>query len=158
MVTSNRELELERLREPCVERDGLRDSRGIGDLLKELRDETTALLKQEVSLAKTEMSEKTSKVGRNVASLGAGGLIAYAGALFILWSLSVLLVIGLEAAGLSEMTAAWLGPMILGVAVALIGYAMLQKGLNTLKHENYVPEKTVETLKEDKEWIQHKVG
>src|SRR4051812_1482484 len=57
---------------------------GIADLLREFREETMTLAKQEIALAKAEMKEKTSIVTRNTAYMVAGGLIAYAGLIFLL--------------------------------------------------------------------------
>jgi hypothetical protein len=61
-----------------------RDGRSMVELLKELRDETVTLMRQEVALAKVELSEKAVRYGRNIAYLAIGGLILYAGLLFLL--------------------------------------------------------------------------
>ena len=47
-------------------------------LLKKLRDDTTTLVRDEISLAKTEISEKIASTSRNVGYLAAGALVAYA--------------------------------------------------------------------------------
>lgn len=133
------------------------DGRSIAGLIRELRDETTILLRQEVALAKTEMSEKASRAGRNAAYLAAGGLVAYAGALFLLLALTSALLIGMMAAGLDAEIAWWLAPLIVGGIVALIGYGLVQKGLNALKHQSPVPEKTKESVQENKQWLQGKM-
>ena len=135
----------------------LNENRTIGSLLKELLDETRDLFKQEVALAKTEASEKASLLGKNVAFLAAGGLVAFAGALFLLAGLSVLLSWGLESAGLSDGMAAWLGPAIVGLIVALIGYFLIQKAIHTFKSGALKPELTIESIKEDKQWTQQRL-
>lgn len=98
------------------------DSRtgSVTDLLKELRDEMTLLIRQEVALAKTEFSEKSARISRNVILAVAGALAAFVGVIFILNSVSALVGIGLIAAGLGE-HAIWLAPLIVGVVVAIIG-------------------------------------
>jgi uncharacterized membrane protein len=133
-----------------------RDDRSIVELIKDLRDETTTLLKQEVELAKTEMSEKASRIGRNVGYLAAGGLVAYAGALFVLLGLSFLVSWGLEKAGLSRELALWLGPALVGLVVGIIGFVLVQKARRTLAQESLKPEITIQSLKEDKIWTQQK--
>ena len=55
--------------------------RSIGELFSELSRETTALLRQEVQLAKAEMTQKASRVGKNVGFLVIGGVVAYTGVL-----------------------------------------------------------------------------
>lgn len=134
-----------------------RDDRSIAGLIRDLREETTNLLKQEVELAKTEMAEKATKVGRNLAYLAVGGLVAYAGAMFLLLGLSVLASWGLHSAGLSEEMASWLGPLIVGLIVGIIGFALVQKARRTLAKESLKPEKTIQSLQEDKEWTQQKL-
>lgn len=129
----------------------------ITDLLKDLRDEGTLLFRQEIQLAKQEMSEKVARVGRNVGYLVAGGLVAYAGVVVVLLGLSVLVYAGLTAAGLSHMISGWLAPLIVGGVVALIGFGLVKKAQHTLSEESAVPERTMQSLREDKNWVQNKV-
>ena len=133
---------------------GARD-RSVASLLKELRDEMMTLWRQELALAKTEMSEKASKAGRNAVYIGIGGAVLFAGLLFLLVGVSALVYVGLVYAGLSHYLAGWLAPVITGAVVAVIGYVMLQKGISTLKRMSPVPQKTVESMKEDKQWLQN---
>jgi hypothetical protein len=128
----------------------------FASLIRELRDETTTLLRQEVALAKTELTEKASFLGRNSIYLAAGALVAYAGFFFILHSIVGLLQAGLMKVGLSEFVASWLAPGIVGLVVAGIGYALIQKARSTLARESLAPEKTIQSLKEDKQWTQEK--
>jgi hypothetical protein len=51
----------------------------------------------------------------------------------------------------------WLAALIVGVVVALIGYLMVQRGINGLKSTSLMPEKTLESIKEDKQWVQDQV-
>jgi len=134
------------------------DGRSITGLLRDLRDETTVLLRQEVALAKTEISEKAARAGRNVAYLATGGLVAYAGVLFLLLAATAGLLVALEAMGLDRSVTLWLAPLIVGGIVALVGYGLVQKGITTLKHESLVPEKTRESVQENKQWLQDKMS
>jgi hypothetical protein len=47
----------------------------------------------------------------------------------------------------------WVAALLVGLIVAVVGYFLLQKGMDDLKKINFVPEETVESLKEDKEWL-----
>jgi xanthine/uracil permease len=136
----------------------IREETSITGLFRQLRDETTQLLRQEVALVKTEMSEKGARVGRNTAYLAVGGLVAYAGVLLLLAAISVLIAWLLTLADVNPWIAGWVGPLIVGVIVAVIGYSLVQKALATLKNETPVPEKTIETLKEDKQWVQNRMA
>jgi len=128
----------------------------IGDLLKSLRDETTTLVRQEIALAKTEMNEKAAKAARNAGYMGAGGVLAHAGVFVLLLGLSALLYWGLVEAGLSHYVSGFLAPLIVGAVVAVIGYALIQKAISAFKHETLVPEQTVDSLKENQQWLSHK--
>lgn len=121
-----------------------RDDRSLGELFSELTQETRTLVRREVQLAKAEMSQKVSRVGKDVGFLAAGGAVAYAGLLAIVAAMIfVLAEIGLEL---------WLSALLVGIVVAAIGYFLVRKGLDALKREELAPQQTVETLKEDKEW------
>jgi hypothetical protein len=56
-----------------------REDRSIGELFAELSQKTTTLLRQEIQLAKVEMSQKASRVGKNVGFLLIGGVVATQG-------------------------------------------------------------------------------
>lgn len=150
------------VQEDRVGRDGHseahRAERSLTDLIKELRDETTLLIREEVELAKTEMSEKVSRVSRNGGYLAGGGLFAFAGLIVLLLAASAGLYVGLVAAGLANAIAGWLAPLIVGGIAVAIGYAFMQKAITTLKHESAVPERTVQTMKDDKNWMKGKVS
>jgi hypothetical protein len=130
--------------------------RSLTDVLKTLRDQFISLLRQEVDLARTEMSEKASRAGRNIGYLAVGTLVAYSGALFLLLALQQLLALGLAAAG-AQYHAQWFSALIVGAVVGLIGYALVQKAISTLKHESVMPAKTAQSLQENKQWIQERV-
>ena len=110
-----------------------RADRSITELIKELRDETIELVREEVALAKTEVSENVNRVARNSVYLGVGALIAFAGLIILLFAASAGAYVGLIAAGVENVTAGWLAPLIVGGIVLLIGYAFVQKAISTLK-------------------------
>ena len=121
-----------------------RDDRTLGELFSELAQETSTLVRQEVNLAKTEMSQKASRVGKDVGFLAAGGVVAYAGLLAILAGMIVLL---------GQVIPMWLSALLVGLVVAAVGYFLIKKGLDAHKREDVAPRQTMETLKEDGQWI-----
>jgi len=130
----------------------IREERSIGQLLKELRDETTTLLRQEVDLAKTEIAEKASRTGRNLGSLAVGGGVALLGALALLAAV----IYGLTSIlnqFMSVGVAIWLAPLLVGIVLAVIGNSLVKKALATLKQESLTPQRTTQTLQENKEWL-----
>lgn len=129
----------------------------IGSLLSDLRDETSTLLRQEVALAKAEINEKAGRIGKNVAEMATGGAIAYAGLIILLIGVAHLVGIGLTAIGLSPEIAVWLGPLLVGAVVAIIGGAMMAKAKKAMSAEKLVPHETIGSLKDDKQWAQNKI-
>jgi xanthine/uracil permease len=130
--------------------------RSLGELFKKLRDETATLFRQEVQLVKTETAEKARAYGRDSAMLAVGGALAFAGLIVLLMGLGYGVSALLAFAGMSTVNAVWLGPLIVGVVVAIIGYAIIRKGINALKRESPVPERTIRSLQENQEWVKHK--
>jgi hypothetical protein len=126
-----------------------RDERSLGDLFAELARETSTLVRQEVQLAKAELTQSASEAGRGIASLVAGGAIAYAGLLFLLLAV----VLGLWDAGLEP----WLSALIVGLVVVAIGAFLVLRARESLKPANLAPRRTVETLKEDQEWAKEQI-
>lgn len=120
-----------------------RDEPSLGELFAQLASDTSKLVRHEVALARSEMTQKASSVGRDLGILGAGGAIAYAGFLALLTALIV---------GLDLLLPLWLSALIVGLIVVGVGYVLIQRGLNAIKQANLVPEQTIETLKEDAQW------
>jgi len=120
-----------------------RDDRSLGELFSDLSRQTSTLVRQEVQLAKTEISDKVSKVGKDVASMAAGGAVAYAGFLAIVAAIIFLL---------AEVMPMWLSAFIVGIVVAGVGYMLIQRGRTAMQNEGLAPTQTIGTLKEDAEW------
>jgi hypothetical protein len=123
----------------------LREDRSIGELFGQLSQDMTLLFRQELQLARVEMSDKISRLTGNLVSVIAGGFVAYVGAL----ALVAALILGLnQLAGISP----WVSALIVGVIFAAAGYGMLNRGLKELKRVDLAPRRTVETLKDDVQW------
>lgn len=125
-----------------------KDERSLGELFSELAGETSTLVRQEVQLAKVELSQKAAQVGKEVGLIGLGGAVAYAGFLAVLAAL--ILLVG-------QVIPAWLSALLVGLAVLGVGYFLSTQRLNALKNLDPVPRATVETLQEDKEWAKEQM-
>jgi hypothetical protein len=121
-----------------------RDDRSLGELFGDLARDMGILVRQEVNLATTELTFKATRVGRELAVLAVGGLVAYAGLL----ALVATAVIALAAAGLPW----WLAALIVGVIVAAVGALLVQRGVAALKRVDLAPRQTIQTLQEDTQW------
>ena len=120
-----------------------RDDRSLGELFSELTKETSTLVRQEVNLAKVEMSDKASRAGKHIGILAAGGAVAYAGLLAVLAGVIVLL---------DNAIPLWASALLVGAVVAVVGYLLVRRALDALKREDFAPRQTMETLKEDQQW------
>jgi hypothetical protein len=128
----------------------LRQERSIGELFGQLSQDMTLLVRQEVQLARTEMTDKISRVAANLVSIGAGGFVAYMGGL----ALMAALILAIR--DLANISLAW-SALIVGVIMAIIGYVMLQRGLKELKSAELAPRRTVENIREDVQSIKDDV-
>lgn len=123
----------------------LRQERSIGELFGQLTQDMTLLVRQEIQLARTEMSEKLSRFTTNLISVLSGGFVAYLGGL----ALVAALILAIR--DLADISLAW-SALIVGAVLAIVGYVMLQKGVKELKRVDLAPRRTVETLKDDVQW------
>lgn len=146
---------------PRVEGDGraspaATDARGLGDLVRELRDEATQLIRQEVALAKAEMREKVGIFQKNMTAMAVGTGLLLAAVLLLAWAVNMALTALLEGVVGVEV-AVWLSPLVLAVLAGLVGLGMIRRAASALREEGVAPHETIETLKEDKRWAERKV-
>jgi uncharacterized membrane protein YGL010W len=127
-------------------------------LLRDLRDETTTLVRQEIALAKAETTEKAAKLSRNAVFIGAGAALAYAGLILLLLGFRDWLANCLSAAGTNPIVAICLSSFIIGVIIGLIGWGLIAKGKKALANEGLTPKKTLESLREDQQFIKQKLA
>ena len=119
----------------------------VAELLKQLANETTTLVRQELELAKAEMREKAGKAGAGAGMWGAAGVIGLLG----LGSLTTFLILALDG-----VMPNWLAALIVGIAYAAIAGVLYLRGKQRVEEAGSpVPEQTVETLKEDAQWAKH---
>lgn len=124
------------------------EERSLGDLVTELARETNTLVAKEVQLAKVELSQKVSHVGKSAGVIGVGAVLAHVG---------LTLVAAAIAVALSALLPLWLSALLVGGALLAVGWVMAKGGLAALKHVDPVPRQTVETLKEDARWAKEQV-
>jgi len=146
--------------QPTSQREAEETSPGLGVryLLRQLRDEITLMMRQELALARAELAYKGKKYLRNVIYIAVGGALAYAGLIFVLLAATFGVMVGLAAAGVAANIHSWLAALLVGAAVLLVGYVMLHKGIRTLRRETPMPEKTMQTLEESKAWLRTKTS
>ena len=124
------------------------NNKPLGDLFSDLASEMSNLVRQEVALAKVEVSQKAKYVGRNVAYLVVGGAVAYAALLAVIAAIILLL---------DKVMPNWGAALLVGVLVGGIGWLLIGKALSALQEADVTPRETVETLKEDATWMKQQI-
>ena len=127
-------------------------------LVRELRDDTTQLVRDEVSLAKAEIREIAAKTARNLTSLLIGGAVALAGMMVLLLGLAHWLSGVFEERGMAAGLAALLGFGTIAVMVIIAGAIMISKGLHALQDGSLSPTRTARSLHESKQWAKEKLS
>jgi hypothetical protein len=125
------------------------EERPLSELFSDLVTETSNLVRNEVALARVELTEKASKIGKNVGSLVIGGAVAYAGVLAIGAAVIMLL---------SRVMPNWLAALIVGLIVVCVAWLMISKAITELRKVELKPEETVESVKEDAQWIKDQIS
>jgi putative superfamily III holin-X len=120
----------------------------LGDLLGDLATNMSNLVRQEVALAKVEITQKATYVGRNVGYLVIGGAVAYAALLAIIAAIIMLL---------AKVMPHWGSALIVGAVVGAIGWMLIGKAMAALQQTDLTPRETVETLKEDATWMKQQI-
>ena len=116
----------------------------FGELLGQLANNSAALVRDEIELARQEMSEK-------VTVLRSGIVIAAVG--LVLGLLALLTLTAAAVIGLANYVGAGKSALIIGGALAILGGAIAFAGFGQIKRTSLKPKQTIETLEEDKEWL-----
>jgi uncharacterized membrane protein YqjE len=123
--------------------------RGIGELVKDLADQTGTLVRQELRLAQAEVTQKGKLAGKGAGML-AGATVA---ALLGLGALTALLIVVLDSA-----LALWLAVLIVMVLWLALAAGLALAGKNALQASTPPVPQTVETVKEDIQWAKTQTG
>jgi hypothetical protein len=126
-----------------------RNERPLGELFSDLVQETGTLVRQEVQLAKAELTQSATQAGRAAGLMAAGGAVAYAGLLAIMAAV----ILWLWRIGMAD----WIAALVVGVVVVLIGGVLLLRGRALLQAENLAPQRTVESLRADTAMVREQV-
>ncbi len=120
------------------------EDRPVAELVRQLSDQTTTLVRQEIELAKAEMTAKGKQVGIGAGAFGGAGVIG----LYAVGAITAALILALSTA-----VAGWLAALIVGVVYAAIaGVLALIGKKKTQAGAPPVPERAISSTKEDVEW------
>lgn len=121
----------------------LRD-RPTTELLRELSDQTTTLVRQEIELAKAELTAKGKKAGAGAGMFGGAGIAG----LFALAALTTAIIAALDTA-----MPLWLAALIVAVVYGAIAGVLAMRGKKEIDQATPVtPEQAIDSTKEDVQW------
>jgi uncharacterized membrane protein YqjE len=116
----------------------------IGELVKDLATETSTLVRQEIDLAKAEMTERGKRAGKGAGMLGAAALVG----LLAAGALTACLI-----AALDKAMATWLAALVVTVVFGAIATALGMTGRKQIQEAAPpVPEQAIDSVKEDVQW------
>ena len=134
--------------------------RSVGELLGEVTGDLSALMHKEIELAKlearqavemakSEMKEEATKAGRGAGLLAGAGVAGHLVLVFVSLLVMFLLdnLMGLQWAAL-----------IVALVWAVVGAVLFSLGRRALREVRPVPERTIETVKEDVEWQRNQIS
>ena len=115
----------------------------LGDLLGDLSRDISSLFRQEVDLAKAELTQSAKKAGKGAGFFGGAGATGYLALVFL--SLTIMFA-------LDQIMPMAFAALIVTALWGIIAAVLAMRGKAELKKVNPKPERTVETLKEDVQW------
>ena len=118
----------------------------VSQLLSGIVGDAQTLVRQEIALARQEIREEIDEAKSAGIKFGIAGAVLAIGGLLLVLTL---------AQGIADLLnwPVWAGYGLVGLVLAIVGYVMLSSAQKQIKEVKPVPEKTVETLKENVEWI-----
>jgi hypothetical protein len=117
--------------------------RPVGELVKELAGQTSTLVRQEIRLAQTELTDKGKVAGRGAGMLAGAGVAA----LLALGALTTCLIVALD-----SIVALWLAALFATALWAMVGAVLAARGRRELQRATPPAPQTIETVKEDIQW------
>jgi uncharacterized membrane protein YqjE len=130
-------------------RDGKQADASVAELVRQLSEQTTRLVRDEVELAKAELEQKAKNAGVGAGMFGGAGLFG----LYALGALTATLILALSTA-----VAGWLAALIVTVMYAAIAGVLALTGKGRVQRATPpVPEEAVESTKEDIEWTRKRI-
>ena len=123
--------------------------RSMGSLLRDLAEGSATLVKNEVRLARIEVTTMLRAVGIGTAEIAVGGVLALLGTLAFFTGLVLL------PGDQWLRDRYWLAALIVTLIAGIVAAIFVKQGLSLLSPKRLAPDETIASLKEDKEWLKH---
>lgn len=126
---------------PLPSRDS--ESQGVGTLVSGVIEDLQSLVRSEVQLAKTEITEDAKEIGTGAGMIAAGALVGLVGFIFLMLGVTYLL---------NKTVEMWLAAGIVGLVLLVVAGIVALSGKSRLSAANLKPDQTIDSIKETKEW------
>lgn len=125
-----------------------KDHLSIGELLSDLNRQMLTLIRQEMELARMELSPKISGTVKDTIFMAVGGVLLLSGFLFLLATIIIILTIWLSL---------WLSALIVSLSAIILGTIFALIGKSRIQKRDIKPSQTINSLKENTQWIMNRV-
>lgn len=127
--------------------DQPRIERSLGELVSDLSQQTSDLIRQEMRLAKAELSEKFSDAGRHALMIGVAAVFALTAVITVAAATTLLII--------SRGIEPWLAAAITAAVMAVIAFVFAQSGISALRKTTIAPVETMQSIKETTQWLKN---
>ena len=124
------------------------NGRSVPEVLQDIVGNIQEIIRSEVRLAKAEVKEESSKAAPPLKMIVVGAAIGFYALGFLIFTLVM---------GLATVVATWLAALIVGAVLGLIALVLITTASNRLKQVNKVPERTIESMKENVQWAKNQI-
>ena len=122
------------------------EARSVSEVLQDILQDLQEIVRSEIRLAKVEIREEVQRAASSVVWLAAGAIGAVSAWIFLLWTLVY---------ALATRMPIWVATLIVAVTMAAAAAVLIVGGIRRAKRIRPVPERTVESVKENLEWMKH---
>ena len=120
------------------------EERSVSDVFQDILRNLQEMVRSEIRLAKVEIRGEAKQAVSSAVWIAAGGVAATSAWIFLLWTLAY---------ALATRMSMWAATLIVALLMATAAAALLMSGLRRAKRINAIPERTVESVKENLAWI-----
>lgn len=121
----------------------------LGTMVGNIIEDLQGIVRGEVQLAKTELKEEAGQMGKGAGMAGAGVFFGLVGFIFLMLSATYLL---------NKWVEMWIAAGIVGLVLAIIAAILVMTGKNRISEASLTPDKTIDSVKEDKEWASRQMS
>jgi hypothetical protein len=120
------------------------DDRSVSDVFQDILRNLQEMVRSELRLAKVEIRGEVKLAVSSGVWIAAGGVAALSAWIFMLWSLAY---------ALATRMSMWAATLVVAFLMAAAAATLIMSGIRRAKHIHPTPQRTVESVKENLEWM-----